>query len=121
MVKIAGGRVRRRQISMMFVCTCRSVNRVWRGGVGPCILFIYFLLAECYSQIGALAPHASVVAWVAFNEAWGQHATAQVAKWALQRDPTRFLNAASGGNWFPVGHMVKCINATRKIKTREEE
>ncbi|MDR0535857.1 MAG: hypothetical protein LBG65_05880 [Puniceicoccales bacterium] len=42
--------------------------------------------------------HPSVVVWVPFNEAWGQFDTDKVAAWTKQRDPSRLVNPASGGN-----------------------
>ncbi|OAM88424.1 beta-galactosidase [Termitidicoccus mucosus] len=42
--------------------------------------------------------HPSVVVWVPFNEAWGQFDTDKVVQWTKQRDPSRLVNPASGGN-----------------------
>jgi beta-galactosidase/beta-glucuronidase len=42
--------------------------------------------------------HPSVVIWVPFNEAWGQFDTEKVAAWTKARDPSRLVDAASGGN-----------------------
>lgn len=42
--------------------------------------------------------HPCVVAWVPFNEAWGQFETEKVAAWTHNYDPTRLVNPASGGN-----------------------
>ncbi len=41
----------------------------------------------------------SIVVWVPFNEAWGQFDTKAVADFTKAQDPTRLVNAASGGNW----------------------
>jgi galactose mutarotase-like enzyme len=41
----------------------------------------------------------SIVVWVPFNEAWGQFDTQSVVDFTLAQDPTRLINAASGGNW----------------------
>lgn len=41
----------------------------------------------------------SIVVWVPFNEAWGQFDTKEVADYTKEYDPTRIVNAASGGNW----------------------
>jgi beta-galactosidase/beta-glucuronidase len=40
--------------------------------------------------------HPSIIAWVLFNEGWGQHDTLRHATWAKQLDPTRLINEASG-------------------------
>jgi len=50
------------------------------------------------------APCISV--WVPFNEAWGQHATMEVGKMAIEYDKTRLVNIASGGNFWPIGDFV---------------
>lgn len=63
-------------------------------------------LFEHKRMIDLLYSHPSIVHWVPFNEAWGQHRTMEVGKWAVEYDPTRQINIASGGNFFPVGHIV---------------
>ncbi len=40
-----------------------------------------------------------IVAWVPFNEAWGQFDTEEVVKFTRALDPTRLINYASGGNF----------------------
>lgn len=52
----------------------------------------------------------SVVVWVPFNEAWGQFKTADIVNWTKDYDPSRLVNAASGGNHFPVGDMIDLHN-----------
>jgi len=47
-----------------------------------------------------------IVVWTPFNEAWGQHRTLEVGRWVVKRDPTRLVNIASGGNFWPVGHVA---------------
>jgi beta-galactosidase len=63
-------------------------------------------LAEFKGMIDMLHNHPSIVQWVPFNEAWGQHLTMEVGDWATAYDPTRQINVASGGNFFPAGHLV---------------
>lgn len=63
-------------------------------------------MAELKTMIDTLHNHPSIVQWVPFNEAWGQHRTPEVGKWAVAYDPTRHINVASGGNFFPVGYIV---------------
>ncbi|MBQ5517107.1 MAG: beta-galactosidase [Bacteroidales bacterium] len=41
-----------------------------------------------------------IVAWVPFNEGWGQFKTVEITAWTKQHDPTRLVNSASGGNHF---------------------
>jgi beta-galactosidase len=61
---------------------------------------------ELERMIDGLENHPSIVVWVPFNEAWGQHRTVEVGKWMVGRDPSRLVNIASGGNFWPVGDIV---------------
>ncbi|WP_315857330.1 family 43 glycosylhydrolase [Rhodopirellula halodulae] len=63
-------------------------------------------MLELEWMIDALENHPSIVSWVPFNERWGQHQTMEVGKWTVKRDPTRIINIASGGNFWPVGDVV---------------
>ena len=63
-------------------------------------------LVEFDRMIDSLDSHPSIVVWTPFNEAWGQHRTMEVGKWAVQRDPSRLINVASGGNFWPVGDIA---------------
>jgi len=63
-------------------------------------------MLELERMIDTLESHPSIVVWVPFNEAWGQHRTVEVGKWTQQRDPSRLVNIASGGNFWPVGDIV---------------
>ncbi|MBD3674088.1 MAG: family 43 glycosylhydrolase [Planctomycetaceae bacterium] len=63
-------------------------------------------MRELDRMITTLESHPSIVSWVPFNERWGQHLTMQVGQWTVQRDPTRLVNIASGGNFWPVGDVV---------------
>jgi len=63
-------------------------------------------LAELSEMMGALGNNPSVVVWVPFNEAWGQHKTVEVGELVKRRDPSRLVNVASGGNFFPTGDIV---------------
>lgn len=47
-----------------------------------------------------LHNHPSIVVWVPFNEGWGQFDTKNIAAWTKEKDPSRLVNAASGGNFF---------------------
>ncbi len=48
----------------------------------------------------------SIVMWVPFNEGWGQFNTIEIINWTMDYDPSRLVNAPSGGNFFPAGHTV---------------
>lgn len=57
-------------------------------------------------MIDQLGSHPCIVMWTPFNEAWGQHRTMEVGEWVTGYDPSRLVNIASGGNFFPVGHVA---------------
>ncbi len=63
-------------------------------------------MRELEDMVDNLENHPSIAVWVPFNEAWGQHRTVEVGRWLQQRDPSRLVNVASGGNFFPVGDVV---------------
>lgn len=63
-------------------------------------------MTELDRMITSLHRHPSIVVWVPFNEAWGQHRTLAVGQWTRERDPSRLVNIASGGNFWPVGDIV---------------
>ena len=63
-------------------------------------------LSELDQMITHLGNFPSIVVWTPFNEAWGQHRTMEVGEWTVKRDPTRTVNIASGGNFWPVGHVA---------------
>jgi len=63
-------------------------------------------MQELEWMIDSLENHPSIVSWVPFNERWGQHRTMEVGKWTVERDPSRIINIASGGNFYPVGDVV---------------
>jgi len=52
----------------------------------------------------------SIVVWVPFNEAWGQFKTKEIVNWTMQKDPSRLVNTASGGNFVDVGHIIDLHN-----------
>lgn len=63
-------------------------------------------LVELDRMITSLENHPSIVCWVPLNERWGQHRTIEIGEWTTARDPSRLVNVASGGNFFPTGHIV---------------
>ncbi len=65
---------------------------------------------EWKSIMDALYPFPSIVMWVPFNEAWGQFKTKEITRWTMDHDASRLVNSASGGNYFPVGHVVDLHN-----------
>ena len=63
----------------------------------------YHEWGEIMSQ---LKNHPCIVAWVPYNEAWGQSRSVEVAAWTAAQDPFRLVNTASGGNHFRVGDII---------------
>ena len=57
-----------------------------------------------YKEWGEIIDHLRtfncIVVWVPFNEAWGQFETAKVVDFTKEKDSSRLVNAASGGNFF---------------------
>lgn len=58
----------------------------------------------------ALRFFPSIGVWVPFNEAWGQFDTEAVTEWTAANDPTRLINAASGGNLRLCGDILDIHN-----------
>ncbi len=60
---------------------------------------------EMKAIVTARSNHPSIVAWVPFNEGWGQFKTMEIIPWVKELDPSRLVDGPSGGNYFPVGDM----------------
>lgn len=66
---------------------------------------------EWENIIRSLKNFPCIVVWVPFNEAWGQFDTKAIADWTHQLDPSRLVNAASGGNYInEAGHILDLHN-----------
>ena len=52
--------------------------------------------SEWKAEIDHFGFFPSIVAWVPFNEGWGQYDTGRIAEWTKLYDPTRLVNATSG-------------------------
>lgn len=61
---------------------------------------------EWKAIMDALHNFPSIVMWVPFNEAWGQFKTKDITEWTMKYDPSRLVNSASGGNFYPTGHIL---------------
>jgi hypothetical protein len=61
---------------------------------------------EWKAIIDQLVSHPCIVTWVPFNECWGQFKTREITEWTKHYDPSRLVNPASGGNFYPVGDML---------------
>lgn len=81
------------------------VNPDPADGVWPFAQHEQYML-ELESMIDALENHPSIVCWIPFNEAWGQHQSMYVGLWTVGRDPSRLVNISSGGNFWPIGDIV---------------
>jgi len=62
-------------------------------------------LIELDAMIDALESFSSIVVWVPFNEAWGQHNTDEVLTHVMMRDPSRLVDGPSGWTDTGTGHM----------------
>ncbi|HNY15066.1 MAG TPA: glycoside hydrolase family 2 TIM barrel-domain containing protein [Bacteroidales bacterium] len=75
---------------------------------------------EWNSIIESLFNHPCIVVWVPFNEAWGQFKTVEITKWTMQKDPSRLVNSASGGNFHQVGHILDMHNYPGPVMPKPE-
>ena len=60
---------------------------------------------ELDAMLDALESFPSIVVWVPFNEAWGQHNTDEVLTHVMMRDPSRLVDGPSGWTDTGTGHM----------------
>ena len=60
---------------------------------------------ELDAMLDALESFPSIVVWVPFNEAWGQHNTDEVLTHVMIRDPSRLVDGPSGWTDTGAGHM----------------
>jgi beta-galactosidase/beta-glucuronidase len=65
---------------------------------------------EWNAIISSLYNHPCIIVWTPFNEAWGQFKTEDITNWTKQKDPSRLVNSASGGNFYPVGDLEDLHN-----------
>ncbi|MCX6333723.1 MAG: beta-galactosidase [Bacteroidia bacterium] len=75
---------------------------------------------EWNSIIESLFNHPCIVVWVPFNEAWGQFKSVEITKWTMQKDPSRLVNCASGGNFHEVGHILDMHNYPGPVMPKPE-
>jgi len=61
-----------------------------------------------------------IVVWVPFNESWGQFKTAEITKWTMEKDPSRLVNSASGGNFHEAGHILDLHNYPHPVMAKPE-
>lgn len=75
---------------------------------------------EWNTIIDVLYNFPCIVVWVPFNEAWGQFKTVEITNWTMKKDPSRLVNSASGGNFYPVGHIVDLHNYPQPAMPRPD-
>jgi beta-galactosidase/beta-glucuronidase len=75
---------------------------------------------EWNAIIDCLYNSPCIIAWVPFNEAWGQFKTAEITIWTMQKDPSRLVNSASGGNYHEVGHILDLHNYPGPVMAKPE-
>ncbi len=75
---------------------------------------------ELKAMMDATMFFPSIVAWVPFNEAWGQFRTVEITEWVMNYDKSRLVNSASGGNFFLTGHMHDYHNYPPPIMQRAD-
>jgi beta-galactosidase/beta-glucuronidase len=61
-----------------------------------------------------------IIAWVPFNEAWGQFKTAEITNWTITKDPSRLVNQGSGGNFHKAGHILDLHNYPGPVMPKPE-
>jgi hypothetical protein len=62
--------------------------------------------AELLNMVQNRWNHPSIIMWVIFNEAQGQHDTAALVQEVKALDPSRLVNQASGGNFAGAGDIL---------------
>jgi hypothetical protein len=60
---------------------------------------------ELEAMVTGLRGHPSILAWIPFNEGWGQFDTVRTVERVRALDPARLVIAASGGNDFGAGDV----------------
>lgn len=65
---------------------------------------------EFKEMIDQFRNHPSIIVWTVFNEGWGQYDTERLTNWAMNYDPTRLINNASGWTDKNVGHLIDIHN-----------
>jgi hypothetical protein len=61
-----------------------------------------------------------IVVWVPFNESWGQFKTVEITNWTMQKDHSRLVNSASGGNFHETGHILDLHNYPGPVMAKPE-
>jgi|WetSurMetagenome_2_1015567.scaffolds.fasta_scaffold00016_65 beta-galactosidase/beta-glucuronidase len=75
---------------------------------------------EWNAIIESLYNHPCIIVWVPFNEAWGQFKTTEITEWTMQKDPSRLVNSASGGNFHQTGQILDLHNYPGPVMPKPE-
>ena len=75
---------------------------------------------EWNAIIDGLYNFPCIIVWVPFNESWGHFKTAEITVWTMQKDPTRLVNSASGGNFHETGHILDLHNYPGPVMAKPE-
>lgn len=75
---------------------------------------------EWNNIMDALHNFPCIVVWIPFNEAWGQFKTEEITQWTKEKDPSRLVNSASGGNFYPVGDIIDLHNYPDPVMPRPD-
>ena len=75
---------------------------------------------EWNNIMDALYNFPCIVVWVPFNEGWGQFKTEDITHWTKEKDPSRLVNSASGGNFYPVGDIIDLHNYPDPVMPRPD-
>jgi len=78
-------------------------------------------IQELDSMIHTLRNSPSIVAWVPFNEGWGQFDTDLVLERIKRADPSRLVDAASGWNDFGIGDICDRHNYPNPIMPHKNQ
>ena len=92
---------------------CNGQKNIWalnsfRGGT-DCAVPEYWkknYYKEWGEIIDCLNGFPCIVVWVPFNEGWGQFDTEEVVRFTKEKDPSRLVNEASGGNFRLAGDIL---------------
>lgn len=65
---------------------------------------------ELLRMVQGLGNHPSIIAWVLFNEGWGQYDTKSLSQWLKETDPSRLVDDASGWTDMGGGDLIDMHN-----------
>ena len=75
---------------------------------------------ELATMIAQHLEFPSIIAWVVFNEGWGQYDTERIVNMTKALDPTRLADCASGWNDAPVGCSAELLSPCAEHKSMQQ-